>query len=320
MPTGKYQYLFGPVLSRRLGKSLGVDIVPFKTCSYNCIYCELGRTTLLTAQREDFAPCDAVLAEIRDYLDTHPNPDFITLSGSGEPTLHAHLGGILSGIKSLTTLPLAVLTNGSLLWDGAVRDALSLADVVLPSLDAGDARVFTHINRPAGGISFEKMATGLVKFRESFPNALWLEVMFVENVNSSDAYVQEIASWVRRVHPDRIQVNTVVRPPAEPNARPVSPERLNALAAALDPQSEIIADHPFAEVDFSTEPDAERIVDLVRRRPCSAREIAAALGLRLSETLKALERLSAQEVVAERRLSGRTFFAGIDRDDGETKA
>lgn len=318
MSTGKYQHLFGPVLSRRLGRSLGVDIVPFKTCSYDCIYCELGRTTVLTAQREDFVPCDTVLAEIRHYLDTHPNPDFITLTGSGEPTLHAHLGGILSGIKSLTTVPLAVLTNGSLLWDGAVRDALSIADVVLPSLDAGDAGVFNQVNRPAAGISFEKMVTGLVTFRESFSNALWLEVLFVENVNSRDSDVRDMGHWIQQIQPDRVQVNTVVRPPAERNASPVSPERLNVLATALGPQSEVIADYPLANTDSCITPDAECIVDLVRRRPCSAQEIAAALGLRLSETLKTLERLSAQRIVAEQYLSGRTFFTGTCGDNGET--
>lgn len=319
MPSGRYQYLFGPVLSRRLGKSLGVDIVPFKTCSYDCIYCELGRTTALTARRGDYAPCEKVLAEIGDYLDTHPTPDYITMSGSGEPALHARLGEILTGIKSMATVPVAVLTNGSLLWDGAVRDALSCADVVLPSLDAGNTTVFAQINRPAAEISFEQMVTGLVKFRESFKNAIWLEIMIVAGVNSRDSDVKEIGCWIPRIRPDRVQVNTVVRPPAEPDARPVSPERLKELALMLDPKAEIIVDYIHSEVDSTLVPDAERIVDLVRRRPCSAKEIAAALELRVGETVKVLARLTAQQVVTECRLGGQTFFAGISEDNRKTK-
>lgn len=320
MPSGKYRYLFGPVLSRRLGKSLGVDIVPFKTCSYDCIYCELGRTTKLTARREDHAPCEEVLAEIKDYLDTHPAPDYITLSGSGEPTLHAQLGRILADIKASTTVPVAVLTNGSLLWDGAVRDALSYADLVLPSLDAGDPETFARINRPAAEISFEQMVTGLVKFRESFNNAIWLEVMLVAGINSGEPQPNEIGRWIQRIRPDRIQVNTVVRPPAEPDAKAVSPERLKELAASLDPDAEIIADYVYSKSDASLAPDDTRIVDLVRRRPCSAAEIAAVLGLRVSEAVKALGRLTAQELVTECHLGARTFYTGIHKDNRKTQS
>jgi wyosine [tRNA(Phe)-imidazoG37] synthetase (radical SAM superfamily) len=125
--------IYGPVPSRRLGISLGVDIVPFKTCSYDCIYCQLGRATNHTIKRGSFVPIDSVLKQIKDVVDQNSDIDYITFSGSGEPTLNSDTGEIICKIKDFTSIPIAVLTNGSLLWQQQVRKDLSSADLVVPS-------------------------------------------------------------------------------------------------------------------------------------------------------------------------------------------
>jgi wyosine [tRNA(Phe)-imidazoG37] synthetase (radical SAM superfamily) len=256
-----------------------------------------------------------VLAELKDFLSSHSTPDYVTLSGAGEPTLHARLGDIVQGVKRLTKVPLAVITNGSLFWDATVRDALRDADVVLPSLDAGNARLFQYINRPATGISFEQMVTGLIAFRKSFRNALWLEVMLLAGVTSGESEVGEIAEWVGRIQPDRVQLNTVVRPPAERFALPILREHLELLAMSFDPCAEVIADYCGQSQEAHTSPDAARVLELLERRPCSVREIAATLGLRPIETTKLIELLVRQKKIAERRFRNDIFFSTIHEDE-----
>lgn len=309
MTTRKYKHIFGPVLSRRLGRSLGVDLMPFKTCTYDCVYCEQGRTTNHTECRQEYVPTSDVLAELKDFLSSQPAPDYITLSGAGEPTLHSCLGEIVQAIKTLTSVPLAVITNGSLLWDTTVRDALRDADIVLPSLDAGNARIFEYVDRPVSGISFDRMLGGLIRFRESFRNAIWLEVLLLAGVTSDESEVREIADWVRRIRPDRVQLNTVVRPPAESFAVPVPRERLEQLAAFFDPHAEIIADYSGPSQEINLSPEGTRILELIERRPCSLQEIASTLGLRPVEVSKLVERFVSQHRVVEKRFDGGTFFA-----------
>ena len=176
-------YVFGPVPSRRLGRSLGVDLVPFKTCSYDCIYCQLGRTSCKTVERKQWVPLDDVLAELKEKLSTRP--DYITLSGSGEPTLFWRTGELIDRIKAMTDVPVAVLTNGSLLWCKDVRDQLTNADLVIPSLDAGDQSMFRAVNRPHEDISFERMLDGLIAFRKAFGGQYWLEIMLLAGHTAS---------------------------------------------------------------------------------------------------------------------------------------
>jgi len=177
MTSRDSKYVYGPVASRRLGRSLGVDLVPFKTCTYDCVYCQLGRTTHRTIQRGEYVPVDAVLAGLKAKLALGPKPDYISLAGSGEPTLHARIGDLIAGIKLMTRIPIAVLTNGSLLWVPEVQDALMEADLVLPSLDAGDEPMFQRVNRPHPEILFEGMVDGLAAFTARFRKLVWLEVL-----------------------------------------------------------------------------------------------------------------------------------------------
>ena len=180
-------YIFGPVPSRRLGRSLGVDLVPFKTCTYDCIYCQLGRTTNKTIQRKEWVPLDDVVTELETKLSSQP--DYITLSGSGEPTLYSRTGELIDRIKAVTNVPVAVLTNGSLLWNQEVRARLMNADLVVPSLDAGDEAMFRAVNRPHEDISFERMLQGLIDFRHEFQGKYWLEVFLLAGHNAIAAEV-----------------------------------------------------------------------------------------------------------------------------------
>ncbi|MHC4423584.1 MAG: radical SAM protein, partial [Planctomycetota bacterium] len=186
------KYVFGPVPSRRLGRSLGVDIVPFKVCTLDCVYCQLGSTINKTIERKEYIPIEPVLAELKDRLDGGLQADFITVSGSGEPTLNSRLGELIDGIKKITDIPVAILTNGTLLYRGDVRADCAKADVVVPSLDAGDEETFRKINHPCSDISIEKLVSGLCAFRKEFAGQIWLEVFLAEDLNTNAEQITKL--------------------------------------------------------------------------------------------------------------------------------
>lgn len=293
-------HIFGPVPSRRLGRSLGVDLVPFKTCSYDCIYCQLGHTTCRTIKRREWVLMDAVLDELKQKLNCRP--DYITLSGSGEPTLHSRLGEIIEHIQAMTAVPVAVLTNGSMLWQKEVREEVALADVVLPSLDAPDAERFEFISRPHPDITFERLVEGLQAFRRQFTGKYWLEVMLLEGYTSLPPQVRQLADWTRRIRPDRVQLNTAVRPPAEDFAMAVPQARLNQLAGVFSPKAEVVAEYHQQGKRFTTDANQQSILELLRRRPCTEADVAAGLAMRPIETAKHLADLQAGgQVVSQKR-------------------
>ena len=236
------KYVYGPVPSRRLGRSLGIDLVPFKTCSYDCIYCQLGRTTNRTIERLDYAPIDAILDDLARRLASISPPDFIGLAGSGEPTLHLHIGALIEGIKRLTKTPVAVLTNGSLLWLPEVRESLMAAELVMPSLDAGEERLFRRINRPHPSIAFSAMVDGIQRFVREFRGEVWLEVFLLAELTGDPAAAKKIADIAARIAPARVQLNSVHRPPAEQDAAPVSARNLRQLEMLFPGRVEIIAE------------------------------------------------------------------------------
>jgi wyosine [tRNA(Phe)-imidazoG37] synthetase (radical SAM superfamily) len=285
------EYVYGPVLSRRLGRSLGVDLVPLKICTYDCVYCQLGRTTSKTLERREYVPLPDVLSQLDRRLRDEPALDFITLAGSGEPTLYARLPEVIRAVKQRTATPLAVLTNGSLLWDPQVRDSLREADLVIPSLDAGDERLFQYVNRPHDDIAFEKMVEGLVAFRQEFAKPIWLEVFLLGGVTAIDAEVQTIVHLVDQIKPDRVQLNTVARPPAEAFAIPVPDDQLRGFAAMFGDRAEVIAEPQGLPPEPGHPVTDEQMLALVARRPCTLRDIAEALGLHPAEALKRLGRL-----------------------------
>lgn len=238
-PDPKCKWVFGPVKSRRLGRSLGIDVLPPKTCTYDCIYCQAGPTTTKTTQREPYAPPGDVADEVLRVLSEGADVDYVTFSGSGEPTLYSQIGTLIRLLKAQTDNPVAVITNGSLLWRGDVQDDLKEADLVMPSLDAGDQEMFARINRPPKDISFEKMVDGIAEFRKRFAGELRLEVLLLAGI--TDEEVEKIADHVTRIGPDRVQINTVVRRPAEKSARAVPRARLEKLAAFFDPPGDILS-------------------------------------------------------------------------------
>jgi wyosine [tRNA(Phe)-imidazoG37] synthetase (radical SAM superfamily) len=307
--------VFGPVPSRRLGRSLGVDLVPFKTCSYDCIYCQLGRTTCKTVERREWVPLDTVIEDLQAKLAL--KPDWITLSGSGEPTLYSRLDELTDRIHSITKVPVAVLTNGSLLWKKEVRAQLLRADLVIPSLDAGSQAVFEAINRPAPEITFANMLEGLVLFRKEFKNQYWLEVFFLEGINTSRSQVREMADSAKQIQPDRIQLNTATRPPAEKYAVQVSKARLSEIAAQFIPSAEIIADYRdlHAQTDFTVQKIT--ILELLRRRPCTLDDVAAGLGIHRNEAIKYIEDLTAGGALDARKTGGQTFYSAKQKGNAQ---
>ena len=307
--------------------SLGVDLVPMKTCTYDCIYCQLGRTPQTTCLRREYAPVADILDEVREALRSSVRPDYVTLSGSGEPTLHESLGQLIDGIRSITTIPVAIITNGSLLWDPEVQDGLKDADLVVPSLDAGTPDLFTYVNRPHPAISFEQMLEGLIRFRvggwtagsrlrERFKQQLWLEVMLLGGVTSGEKEVGAIASCAERIGPDRIQVNTVVRPPAEIYATPIPFDRLSQLARMFTPEAEVIARFRQERRGKIASADTAAILALLSRRPCTSEDVEAGLGVHVMEALKRLEALIAAGKVSTVATGGRNFYTltGSERD------
>jgi wyosine [tRNA(Phe)-imidazoG37] synthetase (radical SAM superfamily) len=307
------RFVYGPVASRRLGFSLGVDIIPFKTCTLDCVYCQLGSAGRATVRRRSWFPPEAILAQIKEAIDSGQRIDVITFSGSGEPTLSRDLGFLIRSIKKMTGIPVAVLTNGTLLGRRDVRRDLAAADVVGPSLDAVPAALFRRVNRPHASLDNRKVIDGLVRFRDEFAGEIRLEIMLVKGVNDSPAAIEAVKKAVVRIRPDRIELNTVVRPPADRRAGALSAAALARIRASLGPKAEVVAS--FAErKQAPASGDLDRaILVTVGRRPQTAADIAAALGRHRDEVLKALSRLLARGRIHRRDHGGKTYFAGVRR-------
>lgn len=302
MTNQPYRYLFGPVPSRRLGRSLGVDIVPFKTCTQNCIYCQLGKDTPQAIERKEYVPIDAVLDELKRKIAEGLDTDVVTISGSGEPTLNSGLGKLIDGIKQLVDAPVVVITNGTLLSQPDVRRDCAKADIVMPSLDAGDAETFNKINRPHPNLDFNTFVEGLCRFREEFKGDYWLEVFFCEGINTGPESVQKIKELLARIHPDKIQLNTSVRPVTHPEAARVSPEKMNQIARQLGDSAEVIADFSKQTQAKITMTGQDEILDMLRRRPCSAEDIRHGLGLNPNVVQKLIQQLlNASLIAAEQK-------------------
>ncbi|NLN92587.1 MAG: radical SAM protein [Candidatus Hydrogenedens sp.] len=307
--------IFGPVVSRRLGRSLGVDVIPFKTCPYDCLYCEQGRTTHHTLQRDHYLDISRALDEVKAFLEGHVPPDFITLSGAGEPTLHTGLGSLILQLKEITSVPVAVITNGALLWQPEVQEALSAADVILPSLDGGNEKIFQRIDRPVAGISFSQMLSGLISFRDRYKGEIWLEIFLMEGLNDDDASLRELASLASRIRPDKIQLNTVERPPATKTVEALSIEGLERCASFFDPPAEIISPRYPLPDEREILPQEAPILEMLRRRPCPLEEIAAGLGFHRLETSKLLAQLIREGKIREEIRGDITFFSFVTGDE-----
>jgi wyosine [tRNA(Phe)-imidazoG37] synthetase (radical SAM superfamily) len=287
--------VYGPVPSRRLGQSLGVDPLLRKTCNYNCVYCQLGRTSPLTHQRMDFFPAQDILAEVRAALSAHQSDqiDYITFVGQGEPLLCASLGRLIQGIKALTGIPAAVITNGSLLFMPEVREEVRAADVVMPSLDAADETTFRRINRPWSRLHIGQIIEGLVAFRKVFAGQLWVEVMLVKGLNDLERTLLPIAAALKRIRPNQVHINVPLRPPAEAWVAPPDDAGLMRAMAILGGVAPLImpADGVFELAEDM--PTTDAILEIICRHPMRESELLATLSDRspaeVGETLHSLE-------------------------------
>ena len=308
--SNDFKYLYGPVPSRRLGRSLGIDLVPFKTCTYDCIYCQLGRTTNKTIERREYTPVKEILNELKIKLSTGDSPDYISIAGSGEPTLHSYIGELIGMIKNMTTIPVAVLTNGSLLYQPEVRAALMRADLVIPSLDAGDETMFRYVNRPHDGVSFGNMVNGLIGFTDDFPGQVWLEVLLVSGVTGMAADVKKIAVLAKLIGANRVQLNTVCRPAAEEYACAVEKNQMKNLASLFTGEVDIINDDESVDLSVTAAKDTanEEIVSLLARRPCTLTGICSGLGLHPHNATKKLQKLADEKRITTLRTEHDVFY------------
>jgi len=311
-------YVYGPVPSRRLGQSLGVDPIPFKTCNYNCVYCQLGRTTPLTNERRGFLPREEILAQVREALERHQpgQIDHVTFVGQGEPTLCASLGWLIRQVKALTDVPVAVLTNGALLFQPEVREELAAADVVMPTLDAADQATFRQINRPWPRFHIADIVEGMAAFRRMFQGQLWMEVMLVKGLNDDVLTLLAIRDALARIRPDRVHINVPIRPPAEPWVKIPDEEAIEHATAILGEAAEVVAPYE-GSFDLSGFADvAEAILAIIRRHPMRQRRLVETLDRwapgEVEETLTQLEfsgqaqkRVYRSEIFWE--YAGRTF-------------
>ena len=308
------KYVYGPVPSRRLGRSLGVDIVPPKICTLDCVYCQIGRTTQKSTVRRDFIDIDAVVAELRDRLAEGVTADYITIGGSGEPTLNSRLGELIDRIHELTAIPVALLTNGTLFDRADVRRESAKADVVIPSLDAGDPQVFEAVNRPAPDISIEKVVSGLGHFRDAFRGQIWLEVFLIEGMNTSPDQIARLRDMIARLRPDKVQLNSAVRPAAEEGIEPIAEQRLVAIARQIGGNCEIIGAAPAGGASRHERRACADVLSMLKRRPCSLEDICAGLAMGRNEAVKYIAQLQKQgAITAERQGAVTYYFSPSDR-------
>lgn len=236
------KYLYGPLTSRRLGVSLGISLIPHKTCDFDCVYCQLGETNIKTKVRKEYFDKEELLSEIKLWFKNNPEVklDYITFSGSGEPTLNLKIGEIIQEIKKITSVPVAVITNSSLLIDPDVRKSLYPADLVVPSLDAVSQDIFNRIDRPVEGTRIDQIIDALVEFRKEYVGKIWLEVMLAKGINDDLEHIRKLNEVIARINPDKIQANTPVRHTALAGIKAPDKRRLNKIKEILGLKCEVL--------------------------------------------------------------------------------
>ncbi len=295
-----YKYLFGPVPSRRLGISLGIDLIPMKTCTLNCIYCECGRTTKLTLERKEYVPFQDVKTELAHYFAHHPKPDYITFSGSGEPTLNSRIGDVLKFIKEQPkNYATAILSNGTLFYQKKGRDQVLEADVIIPSLDAATPAAFHKINRPHPKLDLNEIVLGLIHLRREYHGQIWLEVFIVPTINDTEEELGALKNAIEHIVPDRIQLNTLDRPGTVNTIRAATQDELGRIIDFWGfANAEIIAKAPARKEITSFRDDVESaILETIARRPCTLQDLREILGLHVNEINKYLDVLEADNKI-----------------------
>ncbi len=302
------RYVYGPVPSRRLGFSLGIDLVPFKTCSLDCIYCQLGRTTQKSVERKIYTQKDNVCEEVREALRKTERIDYITFSGSGEPTLNLEIGAVIREVKKITALPVAVLTNGTLLFREDVQKDLVEADVVCPSLDAASDVMFRKINRPHDALKLDSIIQGLKKFRMIYKGRIWLEVMLIKDFNDSTEELSRIRNAISGIQPDRVYLNTVVRPPSEMYAKLLSSDEMMTVKNYFDNRCEVIAEFHGQKIGEAQNVE-DAIIEMTKRRPLTSIDIANVLGVSETNAKTWINILKYSGKLQERQYKGERYYS-----------
>ncbi len=311
-----YKYLFGPVPSRRLGMSLGVDLIPKKVCSLDCVYCEVGKTTKLTLERKEYVKFDKIKEELIHYFNNNPDPDYITFSGSGEPTLNIFIGEIIQFIKQKKPdIPIAVLTNGTLFYNKNIRKELLNADVILPSLDAATEDVFKKINRPIKDLNFNEYIKGLIDFRKEFKGKIWLEIFILPGYNDDENELTELKNMILKIKPDSVQLNTLDRPGTLPNLVSATKQELEKIVNFFNLDNvEIIAISQKRKNLQSYRNDKESaIIETIERRPCTLEDLSEILGLHINEINKYLDVLESDNKIEAIRQDRGIFYQKKDK-------
>ncbi|MCK5098800.1 MAG: radical SAM protein [Desulfobacteraceae bacterium] len=295
-----YKYLFGPVPSRRLGISLGVDLVTHKICSLDCVYCECGKTTNLTCERKEYVPVDDVLKELEHYFENNENPDYITFSGLGEPTLNTGIGKVIDFIKKRKKeVSIALLTNGTLFSKKEVRADVINADLIIPSLDAVSAKTFRKINRPCSDLNIENYIQGLYDLRNEFKGQIWLEILFLSGFNDSKNDLELFKKSITKIRPDKVQLNTLDRPGTLTNIAAVTKKELEKISDYLGFDNiEIIAAFKDQKKNIAYRKDVkEAILETIKRRPCTLEDLSVILGKHINEINKYLSKLEKEDKI-----------------------
>lgn len=290
------KYIYGPVPSRRLGISLGISPIPNKTCNYSCIYCQLERTDHLTNKRSMFFPINEIMNEFDEVVRNHFKFDVVTIVGEGEPTLYLGLGNLISEIQKRTEKPVAVITNGALLYDLNVQSELSKADIVLPSMEAYDEESFKKISRPHGTLKFDDTHCGLEHFAQTFEGQLWLEIMLMDGINDDDVTLNKYLALLKNLKYDRLYLNTPVRPPAESYVKAIDHAKMNHAVELLGGISIDLLQSEGFHSEIKDHFDA--IMSIIKRHPMNQFEIQIFLRSRKCNNIGSiLNRLKEDETV-----------------------
>ncbi len=306
-----YKHLFGPVPSRRLGISLGVDLVPFKVCSFNCIYCEVGATNNLTLERKEYISIDKVINELENYLSNNPDLDYITFSGAGEPTLNSGINTVIKYIKNnYPKYKLALITNSSLFYDADLRAEIAEIDLIMPSLDAISNNIFRKLNRPNPKLDIDEIVKGLISFKHESNAEMWLEIFLSPGINDSLDELTKLKDACLRIAPDRVQLNSLDRPGVEAKLRSMTKEEMEKIVEFLQPLPvEIIAKFKSrTQVKSFNSNIEERILETVSRRPCTDKDLCEMLGLHINELNKYLSSMLERSILKENRETRGIFF------------
>jgi len=306
-----YKHLFGPVPSRRLGMSLGIDLIPKKVCSLNCVYCEVGKTTKLTTDRMEYVKYDQVIAELKQFMSNDPKIDYITFSGSGEPTLNSRIGDVLNFIKrEYPGVKTAILTNGTLLFDQKLRTELLQADAILPSLDAASQSAFEKIDRPDSNLKIETYIQGLIDLRNEYKGKIWLEIFLLKDYNDSKEELNLLKDAILKINPDSVQLNTLDRPGTVANLVPLSKNELQEIIEYWNlPNVEIIASvQDRTSIDSYSGDIETAILETIARRPCTLDDLHRFLGIHVNEINKYLGPLEANNKIETVHLERGVFY------------